>query len=166
MENAINIHAMRRAFGWMMLGIFLPHAVALAQSQLPAPNRTIYKCQLKGKVSYSDEPCVGAQRLDAVLTRGVDRLSGSTRTGNDVRNELRSEQFAHALRPLTGMGASQFAAAARRHHLDAADQRQCNQLEPAILEMERAERQAPAAMTGSIQQDLFILRKRYKKLGC
>lgn len=166
MENAINFHAMRRAFGWTLLGIFLPHAVALAQSQLPAPSRTISKSQLKGTVSYSDEPCVGAQRLEAVPTRGVDRLSGSARAGNDVRNEIRSEQFAHALRPLTGMGASQFAAAARRHQLDAAAQRECNQLEPVILELERAERQAPAAMAGSIQQDLFILRKRYKKLGC
>lgn len=157
---------MRFAFGWALLGIFLPSAVVSAQSQLPAPNRTIYKCQLKGRISYSDEPCVGAQRLDAVPTRGVDRLSGSTRTGKDVRNEVHSEQFAHAIRPLTGMSPSQFAVATRRQRLDAATQRECSQLEPTILELEQAERRAHAAMAGPIQQDLFILRKRYKKLEC
>lgn len=154
----------RFALCWALLGIFLPDAAA--QSQLPAPNRTIYKCQVKGTVSYSDEPCVGAQRLDVVPTRGADRLSGSKRIGSDVANEIRSEQFAHAVKPLTGMSPSQFATATRRHHLDAASQSECRQLEAAILTSEQAERSAGAGMMESIRQDLFSLRKRYKKLRC
>ena len=154
----------RFAVCWALLGIFLPHAAA--QSQLPAPNRTIYKCQVKGKVSYSDEPCVGAQRLDVVPTRGADRLSGARKTGSDVANEIRSEQFAQALAPLTGMSPSQFATASRRHHMDAASQGECRQLEAVILASEQAERRAGAGMMESIRQDLYSLRKRYKKLGC
>lgn len=154
----------RFAVCWALLGIFLPYAAA--QSQLPAPSRTIYKCQVKGSVTYSDEPCVGAQRLDVVPTRGADRLSGSKRVGKDVANELRSEQFAQAIKPLTGMSPSQFATASRRHHLDAASQSECRQLEAAILTSEQAERSAGARMMEAIRQDLFSLRKRYKKLGC
>lgn len=150
----------RFAVCWALLGIFLPHAAA--QSQLPAPDRTIYQCQVKGKVSYSDEPCVGAQRLDVVPTRGADRLSGSRRTGSDVANEIRSEQFAQALEPLTGMSPSQFATASRRHHMDAASQGECRQLEATILASEQVERRAGAGMMESIRQDLYSLRKRYK----
>ena len=156
--------SMRFACCWALLGIFLPHAAA--QSQLPAPNRTIYKCQAKGSITYSDEPCVGAQRLDVVPTRGADRLSGSRRIGNDVASEIRSEQFAQSIKPLTGLTPSQFATASRRHHMDAASQSECRQLETAILASEHAERSAGAGTMGSIRQDLFSLRKRYKKLGC
>ncbi|WP_313032401.1 hypothetical protein [Massilia alkalitolerans] len=152
------------ALCWALLSIFLPHAAA--QSQLPAPSRTIYKCQVKGSVSYSDKPCVGAQRLDVVPTRGADRLSGSKRIGNDVANEGRSEQFAQALKPLTGMNPSHFATASRRQHLDAASQSECRQLEAAILTSEQAERSAGVGMMESIRQDLFSLRKRYKKMDC
>lgn len=149
-----------------LIGSLGAATVVLAQSQLPAPSRTIYKCKIKGAITYSDEPCVGAQRLDAIPTRGVDRLSGSAMMGQDVRNEVRSEQFAHALRPLTGMNAAQFSTAARRYRLDAAVQRECGQLEPAILKLEQAEQHARAADSGVIQQDLYILRKRYQKLAC
>lgn len=137
-----------------------------AQEPLPAPNRTIYKCQSHGKTSYSDEPCLGAQRLDATPTRGVDRLSGKSRIGNDVAAEIRSEQFAQALRPLSGMTSSEFATATRRQRLSADAQRECRVLESAISESEQAERRARAAMMESIQQDLFILRQRYRKQGC
>lgn len=139
---------------------------AAAQSQLPAPDRIIYKCQGKGTVSYSDEPCVGAERLDVVPTRGADRLSGSRRIGADVANEIRAEQFAHALKPLTGMTPSQFATASRRQYMDASSQSECRQLEAAILTIEQLERRSRAAVTESVRQDLFLLRKRYKKLAC
>lgn len=154
----------RFTFCWALLGLFLP--LAAAQAQLPAPSRTIYKCQVKGTVTYSDEPCVGAQRLDVVPSRGVDRLSGSRRIGSDVANEIRSEQFAQAVKPLTGMSPSQFATASRRHHLDPASQRECRQLEATIIAFEREERSARAGVTESLRQDLFSFRKRYKKLGC
>ncbi len=83
-----------------------------------------------------------------------------------MAGEIRSEQFAQAVRPLTGMSPSQFATASRRHSLSGEAQRECRALESAILESEQAERRARAAMMESVQQDLFILRKRFRKLGC
>ncbi|WP_143084514.1 hypothetical protein [Massilia yuzhufengensis] len=165
MKKAIHVRSIFFIVGWALIGSFLPMSWVWSQSQLPPPNRTIYKCQIKGTISYSDEPCVGAQRLDATPTRGVNRLSGSARTGRDVSNEVRSEQIAQSIRPLTGMNAAQFATAVRRHPLDAATQRECHQLEPAILKLEQAERH-PSAVIGPIQKDLFVLRKQYQKLGC
>lgn len=139
---------------------------AWAQAQLPVPSRVIYKCKVNGSVSYSDEPCVGAQRLDATPVSGVSHLSGAARTGKDVANERSREEFVNAIRPLTGMNASQLATAARRDRLDPAARRECHQLEPAILQLEQSEQRAGPATLKPIQQDLFTLRKRYKTLAC
>jgi len=141
-------------------------ALGLAQSQLPAPNRTIYKCHANGAVNYSDEPCVGAERLDATPDSGISHLSGISRTGKDVANEIRAAQFAVAVRPLTGMNASQFATAVRRNNLEPAVRLECSQLEPAILRLEQSENHADTSTVKLIQQDLFTLRKRYKSLAC
>lgn len=166
-ETIIDFQPKQRA---LTLGLLLaaawPCAAHVAASQLSAPNRTIYKCTVKGKVSYADEPCVGAKRLDATPTRGVDRLSGTRRTGNDVAAEVRSEQLAQAVQPLTGMTPAQFATASRRQKLGTAAQRECRVLETAILESEQSERRARAEMMEAVQQDLFILRKRYHQVGC
>lgn len=149
-----------------VFAVLLPCGVVSAQSQLPAPSRTIYKCVVKGAVSYSDEPCAGAQRLDATPTSGVTHLSGSSKVGKDVASEIHREQFATALRPLHGMNAAQFNTEVRRNNLDLSAQRECHQLEPAILQLEQAERRADAGAVKPIQQDLLTLRKRYKTLAC
>lgn len=162
----MHVHFIRVASNAALLAVFLPCAMVSAQSQLPAPSRTIYKCHVKGAVSYSDEPCPGAQRLDATPSRGVSRLSGSSRTGNDVAREIHTEQLAAAFQPISEMNASEFARAGRRSSLTPAVQRECSQLEPTILALEQAENGADAAAIKPIRQDLFTLRKRYKKLAC
>jgi hypothetical protein len=133
---------------------------------LPAPSRTIYKCELDGKIAYTDEPCLGAQRLDVMPTRGVDKLSGQTRIGADVARERRQEGMARAFKPLTGMNEQQFATETRRYRLDARSQRECRTLEAAILNNERRERSGMRDMERAQQQEILELRQRYRKLGC
>jgi hypothetical protein len=164
--SARNIDIILLAASAWLLAVLLSCPVVLAQSKLPAPSRTIYKCIVKGATSYSDEPCAGAQRLDATPSRGVNHLSGSSRTGKDVAREIHGEQFGAALRPLSNMDDAQFATYARRIHLAPAVQRECQQLEPAILTLEKAESGADAAAIKPIQRDLLTLRKRYKTLFC
>lgn len=139
---------------------------AAAQTHLPAPGRTVYKCTIKGKLEYSDEPCIGAQRLNIVPTRGMNRLSGTARVGKDVQREMFSEQLGQAVRPLSGMNDAEYATFARRHQLSGAAQRECRQLEPAILALERAEQGAPGNAAPALLQELLVLRKRYKMLRC
>lgn len=166
MKSARHIDIIPLAASAGLLAVLLSSPVVLAQSQLPAPSRTIYKCIVKGAPSYSDEPCAGAQRLDATPSRGVNHLSGSSRTGKDVASEVHHEQFRAALRPLTGMDDAQFATYARRINMAAAVQRECQQLERGILSLEKAESRADATAIKPIQQDLLTLRKRYKILVC
>lgn len=136
-------------------------------AQLPAPSRTIYKCEVNGKIAYTDEPCLGAQRLDVVPTRGVNKLSGQVRTGADVAREHRQENLARAIKPLSGMNEQQFSTQVRRHQLDAGAQRECRVLEADILDNEALERRGGARETvASLQQDTLALRQRYHKLRC
>lgn len=138
-----------------------------AHSQLPAPSRTIYKCEVDGKIAYTDEPCLGAQRLDVMPTRGVNKLSGQARIGADVARELRQENFARALKPLSGMSEQQFSTHVRRHRLDAGAQRECRTLEADILGNEQLERRGGSRdAMASLQQETLDLRQRYRKLGC
>lgn len=54
----------------------------------------------------------------------------------------------------------------RRQRPGAEAKRECGLLQTAIQESETAERGPRSPMMESVQQDLFILRKRYEKLGC
>jgi hypothetical protein len=148
----------RLQFALFML--VLASSSACAQS-LPKPSRTIFKCEVQGKITYSDEPCLGAKRLDAEPTRGADSYSGQRRLSEDVSLELRRESLAKALQPITGLNAQQFDALARRQGLDANGQRECRQLERDILQLESG-----SSADTALQSDLLARRKRYKQLRC
>lgn len=138
---------------------------AFAQ-KLPAPSRTVYKCEVNGKVVYSDDPCVGAQKLDVEPTRGVNRSTGVKREGADVRREHQREGFAEAVRPITGMDAKQMDKAGRRMKLQPEAQRECRWLDSAIPAQENRERLARMQDREAAQRELHALRVRSRELRC
>ena len=137
-----------------------------AAQQLSPPSRTMYKCTDKKIVSYSDKPCLGAERLVVVPTRGVNKLSGQERIGADVREERRREEFVEAFRPISGMSAAQFEVHRRRTRLASDIQTECRQLDQVLLRTEAIEAAADKSTKLAVQRDLFDLRKRYTELGC
>src|SRR5438067_5850330 len=96
----------------MFAALFTSPSLLSAQN-LPAPSRTMYKCKVNGTTSYSDIPCLGAEKLEVEPTRGVGKISGTERTGNDVFRERLHENFVKGVRPLTGMDLKQFSTAER-----------------------------------------------------
>lgn len=62
-----------------------------------ASAEAVYKCTDNGKVSYSNEPCLGAQRVDTMATRGLDKMSGVQRSGNAVQAEKNNEAIERAM---------------------------------------------------------------------
>jgi hypothetical protein len=145
----------------LALCLALLAAPAYSQS-LPKPSRTIFKCEANGKIVYSDEPCLGAKRIDAQPTRGADSYSGTRRIGEDVRREQWRESLVGALRPISGVDAQQFDALVRRRGLGANAQQECRQLEREIVQLEKAE----TAANEALQRELFASRKRYKEIRC
>lgn len=110
--------------------VFAPFLMSFASTStwaqgLPSPSRTLFKCVIGGKVSYSDSPCLGAEKIDIEPTRGVSKLSGSERIGNDVRREQHRELIAEAIRPIAGMDAKQMDIFGRRMKLTPDAPREC-----------------------------------------
>lgn len=151
---------------WSLLALGLTATASIAQT-LPAPSRTVYKCEQAGKVHYSDAPCLGAKKLDVEPTRGLDKSSGQERRGPDVQRELRREAFADGLRPLTGMDARQLDQLGRRQRLSPEAQRLCATLDVQLPAAEAAESQVTDMATRKVaQQRLFELRRTYHQLRC
>lgn len=146
--------------GLVVFLLFSSQRMAAAQS-LPSPSRTIYKCKVNGTISYTDEPCLGAERVDAQPTRGVNKLSGKQMIGEDVRREMWRESLAHALPPISGTTPEEFKTLRRRQKLDVNAQRECRSLEQTIIQTER---QQNASHVNA--EEVLVRRKRYKELGC
>lgn len=63
----------------------------------PAAKNTVYKCEVNGRVHYSDTPCPGAVEVDVTPTRGVHSMSGTKRINLAVEREITQERLAAAL---------------------------------------------------------------------
>lgn len=140
--------------------------VSAQSSTLSKPARTVYKCNINGKVAYSDDPCVGAQRIDVEPTRGLNKTTGSEVTGKDVSLEKQREQFADVVKPLTGLTPKQLEVQTRRYNLSPENNAECNKLDVSIAENEAQERTAQANAKPPIQHSLFVQRKRFRELKC
>lgn len=151
---------------WLAVAAIVPLSGHTRNSTLPAPSRDVYKCNHNGKVVYSDEPCLGAERLAIEPTRGLDKSTGRELSGADVQRERRRESMADAIRPITGIDAKQFETATRRHQLTAEAKAECRALDREIASFEKSERAGSAANPASVQGVLLALRRRHRELGC
>ena len=122
---------------------------------------------MDGKVVYSDSPCLGAKKIDAEPTRGVNKLSGKPRTGDDVRLEEHKDQLHKGLvQPITGMDSKQYEVYDRRFKLPPAAKKECAQLDGTLNRTEREEKEATKQSLPEVQQRLFEHRSRYRELRC
>jgi hypothetical protein len=141
--------------------------VGVSQAQsLPPPSRTVFKCDVAGKVVYSDSPCLGARQIDVEPTRGANQATGKELTGVDVRRERQREGMAEAVRPLTGMDAKQFNVAANRTKLDAGTKAQCSILDVQIPAAEADEVKSVGQDRLDVQARLLKLRQQFRDLRC
>jgi len=143
---------------------FVP-AMAFAQ-KLPPPSRTVYKCNVADKIVYSDSPCLGAEKLEIEPSRGLSNSSGHEQLGADVRRERQREDFAEAVKPITGLNAKQLDVQGRRLKLSSNAQEECRALDKSTAASELDEKRASKQELPSIQTHLLSLRKRYRELGC
>jgi hypothetical protein len=141
-------------------------SLAAQSHKLPPPSRTVYKCVAAGKVTYSDEPCLAAEKLEIEPTRGLDKATGTARVGADVQRERSREQMADALKPITGMDAKSLDTTGRRMKLEPAARSACAALDRRISQGETQERATPESQRASVQQQLLGDRQRYRRLGC
>lgn len=141
----------------------LAHAQAI---KVPDASRTVFKCVVNGKVTYSDDPCPGAQRIDIEPTRGVSQSTGRERVGTDVQRERHRELFADAVRPITGMDAKELDKRRRRMKLPPGVASECDALDRKMADGEALERAANREALPAAQRSLLLLRERYRSARC
>ncbi len=145
----------------------LAAAVVAVLGNAAVQAQTVYRCEAQGKVAYSHEPCVGAKAVDTTPTQGLDKSSGVSRKGADVRRAEYDKMMGDALRPITGLNDQQRATLHRRFKLPHAAKAECAWLDTRLSSHEASERNAktPQALQ-SAQVALFESRQRYRELNC
>lgn len=151
---------------WRTITLARLAALVLAVLAMAGQAQTVYRCEARGKVSYSHEPCVGARPVDTTPTQGLDRSSGVSRKGADVRRVELDKAMGEAMRPITGLGDSQRATLHRRFKLPHAAKQECALLDFRLESQEAAERNANPQNLHAAQWDVFQSRKRYRELNC
>ena len=149
-----------------MIALGRPAVLVLALATFAGQAQTVYRCEAKGQVSYSHEPCVGARPVDTTPTQGLDKSSGVSRKGADVRRAELGKVMGDAMRPITGLDDSQRATLHRRFKLPHAAKLECALLDTRLENQEVAERNASPQNLHAAQWDLFQSRKRYRELSC
>lgn len=134
--------------------------------KLPSTSRSVFKCEVAGRVVYSDAPCLGAQKIDVEPTRGLSKTSGREQVGNDVRHEQYREIVADALHPLTGMDAKQLDVQGRRMKLTLDEQLECRRLDAQIPAAEKQEKLVKQQALADVQAQLLRMRRSFRELGC
>jgi hypothetical protein len=129
--------------------------------------QTVYRCETaKGKVSYSNEPCIGAKVVDTTPTQGLDKSSGVSRKGSDVQREQTRKALNEALRPLTGKSHEEMKVAERRYKLPASVKLECQWLDAQLPAQEAAVKSGDAQSKEKSEAQLFLSRSRFRNLGC
>ena len=151
------------------LSLLLPLALiseGVPAQNLPLPSRTVFKCEVGGKMVYSDSPCPGAVKLEIEPTRGMNKGTGKELIGADVSREKNQEALAEAVKPLTGMSPKQFDVQRRRFKLSAESKRECRRLDAKISDLELQEKRATNQSLEEIQTRLLASRKHFRELQC
>lgn len=143
----------------------LPSQTATSQT-LPKPSRTVFKCEVNGKITYSDEPCLGAKKLKIEPTRGMSPSTAISPAGNDVARENWRESISNAVKPITGLNSKEYSKSANRHGLSSQDLQECRSLDRLIENTEATERTASSSTKPAVQQTLLEQRQRYRTLRC
>lgn len=160
------MHAHRQnPIAWIVVAGFLHAGVAYAQ-KLPQASRTVYKCAVNGKITYSDEPCDGAERIVVEPTRGMNKSTGRELSGRDIQRERQTELIADAVKPITGMNPQQYETARRRVHLSPEAKVECNRLDLQLPRLESRGKTSTGEGKALVQSSLLALRKRQRVLGC
>ena len=126
----------------------------------------VYRCEHGGKVSYSDEPCVGAKMVDATPTQGMDKMTGSSRKGAEALRDERRKIMDSAFQPLTGLNHEQMNVERRRQKLSPDAKATCRNLDRQLPQLEKQAGGASASQKQGAEADLYRARRAFFELKC
>lgn len=127
----------------------------------------VYKCTSEnGKVLYSNEPCVGAERIDATASRGFNKSSGRVLKGNSVQKE-EADQMIERSAQITLGREWKLEKARKRQFLRFDDKAKCEKLDYDIDRLERLEKASKGKPElRDVQIELFEKRTAFREIDC
>lgn len=126
----------------------------------------VYRCEGNGRVAYSDVPCVGAKVIDATPTHGIDKMTGQSRKGSDVRTVEMRMTLDKATQPLTGRTHEEMNVVRRRIKLSGKEQAECTSLDGKLPTLEADASGASSGTKAHADVELYKARKRFFDLKC
>lgn len=133
---------------------------------LLALGQQVYRCEINGKIGYSHEPCVGAKAIDTTPTQGMDKMTGQSKKGADVRKAEHNRQFAEAIKPLTGKTPEEMEVATRRQKLSPLEKHNCTLLDSALPQLHLNATRANTEEKDKAEGQLYKARKAFRDLRC
>lgn len=133
---------------------------------LLASGQQVYRCEANGKVSYSHEPCLGAQAIDTTPTQGMDKMTGKSKKGADVQRDEFRRQIGSVSSQMTGLSAETHMRLAQRHKLSRTAQLECAAWDARLPGLEEDAAVASPQNKERADAALFKARKAFRDLRC
>jgi hypothetical protein len=147
---------------------FMLVAISCGSHAAMDKNKTIYKCMQGKKITYTDEPCINGTEVDVLPTQGLDKKSGKSLKGKDVRDiEHRDMQHEYFIKPLVGWSKEDYRIYMERMSLSPQSREECYKLDSKLLkDKEAVKTTIDKAAKEQAELNLFETRKRFKVLKC
>ena len=161
---------MMNAYRAMLVLIVATFSICAVAQSAPTASRSAFKCKVDGKIVYSDEPCLGAEKIDFEPSKNANVTPRTVRSSDTRRpqpqREPEKEANAENRHALTDAEPAPAEAVSGRARLSSTSQRECRDLESGIARLEREEKEATKPELPRVQSQLFSKRKRFVDLGC
>ena len=122
---------------------------------------TVFRCEVEGRVLYTDSPCPRAERVDTIRVPGPRLHSPRLHSPQAV-----TASWEAAESPLRVTDARSYGWDPRTHRFAQPEKAECPHLAQRMALVEAEERTATAASIGLIQERLSVQRQRFRELGC
>ena len=133
---------------------------------LIATAQQVYRCEVNGKIGYSHEPCVGAKAIDTTPTQGMDKMTGKSQKGADVRRDEFRREISGVSSQITGLSAETHMRLAQRYKLSRSAQLECATWDARLPGLEEAATTASPQDKERADTTLFKARKAFRDLRC
>lgn len=133
---------------------------------LAAKGQQVYRCEINGKIGYSHEPCVGAKAVDTTPTQGMDKMTGQSKKGADVRNEELRRQLGTISSTVTGLSPETHMRLAQRQKLTRVAQLECAAWDARLPGLEETAKKASPQEKEQVEASLFKARQTFRDLRC
>lgn len=144
-------------FAWLCVALGLPYTVMAQQ---------VYRCEVNGKVSYSNEPCQGAKVVNTTPAQSSDRTSGQQRKDMDALKAELERNNATKTRALTAKAPEDPEVARRRENLTPLAKHSCSLLDQSLPQLRENAAHGTPENKEKADIQLYKARKAFQDLRC